>query len=39
MAIGNEFAKGFQYLEHLFGERNFRVRNMDDNTHYMAAGT
>ena len=31
MAIGNEFAKGFQYLEHLFGERNFRVRNMDDN--------
>ena len=31
MAIGNDFAKGFQYLERLFGERNFRVRNMDDN--------
>ena len=31
MAIGNEFAKGFQYWEHLFGERNFRVRNMDDS--------
>ena len=31
MAIGNDFAKGFQHLERLFGERNFRVRNMDDN--------
>ena len=30
MAIGNDFAKGFQYLEQLFGESNFRVRNMTD---------
>ena len=37
MARGNGFAKGFQTLERHFGERNFRVRNMDDDMVFQLA--
>ena len=38
MVRGNGSAKGFQTLEHWFGERNFRVRNMDDDMVSQLAG-